>query len=570
MKRLAVAFVVCLAFACGAIAQTVSVGSASGQCGQSVNVPVSIDSVSGLLSLEFRIAYDPARLTPTSVTVGSLTSGFALSFNAAGGVLSVAMATGSAVSGSGTVANVAFTASADASGNVPLAMSNVLVNDVARSGIAGALALTCLQSPAAPVLVSPANGANSVEPPVFLEWNAADGASSYDVSFGTSSFPFFLTRTAGTSVAVTTEPGTTYYWSVTAVNAAGSAAGPTFSFTTAGAACLTPAAPQLSAPASVTSGDSFDLTWNPVAGATQYVVLESDNASFSPATSTTLSTTRLTLTRTATSERTLYFRLRARNTAAPCNVEGPVSAVASVRILPRPALGIGTRVIPAAASGDGAFGSFFRTSLQLHNPTASRISGRLVFHPAGTEGSSSDPSMSYVLEAGETKSYDDIVVAIGVARGLGSIDLIPDSGSAAPISVTRAYNDGGASGTSGTTLDMLVLGDAIAAGQRGILLAPIAPSRARMNIGIRTLLEGVAMRISLRDKLGATIQSSRITYPPTYFVQVPLSELTGNAVLLGDEVIVVEVESGTAMVYGSTTDNVTQDPSVQIARPVTP
>src|SRR5262249_45985424 len=102
----------------------------------------------------------------------------------------------------------------------------------------------------------------------------------------------------------------------------------------------------------------------------------------------------------------------------------------------------------------------------------------------------------------------------------------------------------------------------------GIVIAPMKPAAARMNIGIRTLLDGVTMTVTVRAKDGFTILSSRRSYPQTYFVQRPLSEFTGNAVLLGDEVVIFDVEAGSALIYGAITDNVTQDPSAQIARPL--
>ena len=89
-----------------------------------------------------------------------------------------------------------------------------------------------------------------------------------------------------------------------------------------------------------------------------------------------------------------------------------------------------------------------------------------------------------------------------------------------------------------------------------------------MNIGIRTLLDGVTMTVTVRARDGFMIQSSRRTFPPTYFLQLPLSEFTGGSVLLGDEVVDFDVESGSALIYGAITDNVTQDPSLQIARPL--
>jgi len=59
----------------------------------------------------------------------------------------------------------------------------------------------------------------------------------------------------------------------------------------------------------------------------------------------------------------------------------------------------------------------------------------------------------------------------------------------------------------------------------------------------------------------------RILSLEIYFVQVPIADFA-DAVLLGDEVVVFEVESGSAMIYAASTDNVTQDPSIQIARPI--
>jgi hypothetical protein len=225
------------------------------------------------------------------------------------------------------------------------------------------------------------------------------------------------------------------------------------------------------------------------------------------------------------------------------------------------------RVFPVAGSADGSGGSHFRTALQLHNPGTARLDGRIVFHPQAVSGSDSDPSLSYSIAPAETVSYGNVVAAIGGASGIGSIDLVPDGSSVTPMSVLRIFNDGGAAGTTGMTIEQLSAGDAIAAGQRGVLIAPAVPGSTRMNIGIRTLRDGVTMTVTVRDKLGAMIDSTHRSYPATYFVQVPLSAFAGG-ILLGDEVVSFTVESGSAIVYGASTDNITQDPSAQIARPL--
>jgi uncharacterized repeat protein (TIGR01451 family) len=77
---------------------------------------------------------------------------------------------------------------------------------------------------AAPVLTFPAPA---------LTWNASVGAASYDVHFGTSSAPPFVTNTTATSYAPgTLNSGTTYYWQVVARNASGSAPSAIWAFTT--------------------------------------------------------------------------------------------------------------------------------------------------------------------------------------------------------------------------------------------------------------------------------------------------------------------------------------------------
>jgi len=92
---------------------------------------------------------------------------------------------------------------------------------------------TILQPPAAPMLVSPANGATGVVQAPVLSWNAAAGAASYDVYFGTASSPPLVTNTTGTSYAPAALPAsTTYYWRIAAKNSAGTTSTATWAFTT--------------------------------------------------------------------------------------------------------------------------------------------------------------------------------------------------------------------------------------------------------------------------------------------------------------------------------------------------
>jgi hypothetical protein len=96
-------------------------------------------------------------------------------------------------------------------------------------------------------LVSPSSGAVGVSLTASLIWDAAVGATSYDVYLGTSSIPPFVVNTTATTYSPgTLAPVTTYYWYIVARNASGTAPSATWSFTTqasAGALQFYPIAP---------------------------------------------------------------------------------------------------------------------------------------------------------------------------------------------------------------------------------------------------------------------------------------------------------------------------------------
>jgi hypothetical protein len=89
--------------------------------------------------------------------------------------------------------------------------------------------------PALPASPLP-DGSSSAATPLTLTWSAT-GATSYDVNFGTTNEPpLVATALASASYRPTgLTASTTYFWHVTARNAAGSTTGPLWSFTTAAA-----------------------------------------------------------------------------------------------------------------------------------------------------------------------------------------------------------------------------------------------------------------------------------------------------------------------------------------------
>jgi hypothetical protein len=57
----------------------------------------------------------------------------------------------------------------------------------------------------------------------------------------------------------------------------------------------------------------------------------------------------------------------------------------------------------------------------------------------------------------------------------------------------------------------------------------------------------------------------QLQFAPTFFQQTSAAALLGRSIA-GTDVITFTIDSGTAIIYGATADNVTQDSSLQFAR----
>jgi hypothetical protein len=328
--------------------------------------------------------------------------------------------------------------------------------------------------------------------------------------------------------------------------------------------CAIPNAPVISGPATAEVGKAYAITWPVVSDATDYVVEESTDTNFATVTSTTVTTNSASFTHAAASG--YFYRVHARNLSPGCSTSSILSNVVSVLVVVVPVAQ--TRFIPVVGSTPGGFGSFFKTSAQLFNARTTAISGKIVFHTQNVSGSSADPSLAYSIQPGKSLSYADLLPAMGIASGLGTADLVADPGSAFPIALLRVFNDAGTAGTTGLAEEPMAASDALQNGQTGALIAP-ADQKFRLNIGVRTLEQGVLMIFTVRDKDGAIVKTTATKiFGPTFFSQVGSAVMLDGYVLVGGETITIQIIAGSAFVYGSTTDNTTQDPSVQFAKKV--
>lgn len=222
-------------------------------------------------------------------------------------------------------------------------------------------------------------------------------------------------------------------------------------------------------------------------------------------------------------------------------------------------------IIPVAISGPGQFGARFRVNVQLYNPTGATIVGRFVFHPQGVQGSSSDPSLAFAIDAGDTQNFGDVLASMG-QTGIGSIDMLVSSGTAPPVASVRVFNDAGAAGTTGFTEDSVTPSEALAAGARGVLVGPFNTAAFRFNVGVRTLSTGAAITITVRDSGGTILRTLSKTYPANFFEQTDVASFLGAFPLAANQSVTIDVVSGNLFAYGATADNTTNDPAVLFAK----
>ncbi len=226
----------------------------------------------------------------------------------------------------------------------------------------------------------------------------------------------------------------------------------------------------------------------------------------------------------------------------------------------------GQGIVPVVASIPGVPPALFKTGFQMHNSTALTIGGRLVYHAQGLVGSGADPSLTFSLEAGQTQAFDDLLPAMGLnGPQIGSLDIVTPVGAPAPVVAARIFNDGGAGGTTGFTMGAASSDSILEAGDHGVLFTPADIGRFRMNIGVRSGLSGAAMTVTRRNAAGTALQTLTKSYPPNFFEQISGVEFLAGATFGASDSITIQVTSGSAIVYGATADNTTQDPSIQFA-----
>jgi hypothetical protein len=219
-----------------------------------------------------------------------------------------------------------------------------------------------------------------------------------------------------------------------------------------------------------------------------------------------------------------------------------LAPIAFAQVSPKPA----DAIVPVVGSTSGQSNASFKTELQLANRSDVASSGWLIYRPAGLV-------KRYELAAFGTLSFADVVAEMG-GSGLGSLDVLVDAGTL-PTIVARAYDDQ----PTGTT------GVSVINTERAVLIAPRDLVRYRFNVGVRAIESGATLEIIVRSANGTTRNARILEFEEHAFLQQPGHDFAGIA-LQSDDSIEVRIAAGSAIVYATTVDNVTNDGAIQVLR----
>jgi hypothetical protein len=217
-------------------------------------------------------------------------------------------------------------------------------------------------------------------------------------------------------------------------------------------------------------------------------------------------------------------------------------------------------IIPVVASVPGVFGSRFETSLQISNPHPYPLSGTINIRAAAEV-----KSLPYQLAAFETKTYANIMTTVD-ATGPATADIEASVGPA-PVAVARIYDTSRNAAATGVVIQQVSPDAALRPGDRAALVTGADPFGSRTNIGIRALGTDARLKLSLYRSSGFLIATIDKTVSANTLFQAAAPVLFDVAPGPSDSVV-IEMVSGSAIVYNAIVNNATQETSFALATPV--
>ena len=186
------------------------------------------------------------------------------------------------------------------------------------------------------------------------------------------------------------------------------------------------------------------------------------------------------------------------------NNSGSDTTSTTITVLPEDAQELGELVlVPAAANAEGSGGSFFVTTVDVHNAGSASAAFRFLWLPRDTDNSLPRESALFRLEPGEAQRFHNLLADVyGVADAVGAAAVLSDSEDLQVMS--RTFNQT-ANGTFGQSFPGVAARDLIPAGTRARVLFLTENGAFRSNLG---LVNGVPSPITVQWELFAADGSS--------------------------------------------------------------
>ncbi|MEW5784743.1 MAG: cohesin domain-containing protein [Bacillota bacterium] len=308
---------------------TVTVGSASGNKGATVNIPVSISNSAGVSGVSFKLNYNSSIVEPRmdQISWGAIIQGMREAHhNAGGGFISIAIVSASSVfSSDGTIVTIPFTLKNG--GQTSLSLSDLTASDggsIPCNGVSGAITVTVVKTPLAKV------GQPTWSGDTTINWTTVANAASYEVKLYKSGS---LARTV--TVA---HPGSSYNFSsdmsgggsytVTVQAKAGSSELYTDGAVSGASSAKIKTEPLAQVNKPTWSGNT--ISWTAVANAATYQVILYKNGSPSPAVSATATSYNFSDRINQQGAGSYTVTVRAMASSAGFYTDGAVSALSDV------------------------------------------------------------------------------------------------------------------------------------------------------------------------------------------------------------------------------------------------
>ena len=221
---------------------------------------------------------------------------------------------------------------------------------------------------------------------------------------------------------------------------------------------------------------------------------------------------------------------------------------------------------PAAADGTGVGGVRWSTRASLVNPTDDAIVADLTFRP-GDERADAGPDHGLEVPPHSQRVIDNLVATAG-ATGTGGVNL--RSSGDGLIALSRTFASG-PDGTYGQFIGAESHDDALAGGDRAVLVGLAGNGGFRTNLGVLNLGD-VTLEVDAAffDADGGPIGSRRITAQPGAFAQVVaiISKLT-DAVVQGGYATITAVDADARyLAYASVVDDASDDPTLVLPQAI--